>query len=90
MCVACRVMRPKRELARVVRPPEGVPDAAGPPPDKPRVTIDATGKLNGRGAYLCRDAACLAKARKSRALERALNTSLDADAYERLAALIEQ
>ena len=50
MCVGCREMKPKRELIRVVRSPEG------------EVSMDATGKKPGRGAYLCRDAACLARA----------------------------
>ena len=59
MCVACREMRAKKDLMRVVRTENGLV------PDK-------TGKLNGRGAYLCRSAACLAKALKTRALERAL------------------
>jgi predicted RNA-binding protein YlxR (DUF448 family) len=60
MCVACREMRAKKDLMRVVRTGEGV------------LELDRTGRLNGRGAYLCRDAACLRKAVKTRALERAL------------------
>ncbi len=60
MCVACREMRAKKDLMRVVRTGEGV------------LELDRTGKLNGRGAYLCRDEACLRKAVKTRALERAL------------------
>ena len=62
MCVGCRTMKEKRELIRVVMPPDG--DTGG-------ICIDFKGKKNGRGAYLCRDEACLAKAKKSRALERA-------------------
>lgn len=65
MCAACRAEKPKNELIRVVRTSDGT------------VTLDRTGKANGRGAYLCRDAACLAKARKSRALERALGAVPD-------------
>ena len=65
MCVGCRTMREKRELNRVVLPPDG--DANG-------ICIDFKGKKNGRGAYLCRDEACLAKAKKTRALERALSS----------------
>ncbi len=65
MCVGCRTMREKRELIRVVLPPDG--DASG-------ICIDFKGKKNGRGAYLCRDEACLAKAKKTRALERALSS----------------
>lgn len=65
MCVACREMRPKKELVRVVRTPEGA------------VTMDRTGRANGRGAYLCPSVACLNKAVKSKALERALETKID-------------
>jgi len=60
MCIACREMRAKNDLMRVVRTEEGT------------LVLDRTGKRNGRGAYLCRDAACLNKAIKTRALERAL------------------
>ena len=65
MCIACREMRAKKELLRVVRTAEGI------------LTLDATGKQNGRGAYLCRSAACLERALKTRALERALETPLN-------------
>ena len=63
-CVACRTERPKRELVRVVRLPDGV------------MTLDATGRLAGRGAYLCADAACWSAALKKHSLERALEASL--------------
>jgi predicted RNA-binding protein YlxR (DUF448 family) len=64
MCVSCREMQPKKELVRVVRTPEGA------------VILDSTGRANGRGAYLCKKSACLEKAIKSRALERALETKI--------------
>ncbi len=64
MCVACREMKPKKELIRVVRTPEG------------EIVADETGRRNGRGAYLCRSEACFAKAVKTRALERALEQPL--------------
>ena len=63
-CVGCREMKPKQELIRVVRSPEGA------------VSLDFKGKLPGRGAYVCPDPACLAKARKSRALERAFSAQM--------------
>lgn len=63
MCVACREMRAKKDLIRVVRTEDGL-------------KLDRTGKINGRGAYLCRDAACLSKAIKIRALERTLEAPL--------------
>ncbi len=74
MCVSCREMQPKKELVRVVRTPEGA------------VVLDTTGRANGRGAYLCKKSACLEKAIKSRALERALETKIEPETYETLRA----
>ena len=62
MCVACRQMRPKPELMRVYNS-----DGAA--------VIDPKGKGNGRGAYICKNADCLKKARKIRALERGIGVS---------------
>ena len=78
MCVSCREMQPKKELVRVVRTPEGA------------VVLDTTGRANGRGAYLCKKSACLEKAIKSRALERALETKIDSDTYDTLRAQFAQ
>jgi len=66
MCVACRTSRPKRELQRVVRTPER------------DVVIDPTGRLAGRGAYVCLGTDCLDLAIKKGALARALETPLPA------------
>ncbi len=63
-CVGCREHKPKAELIRVVRSPEG------------EVSLDFKGKKPGRGAYVCPDPNCLKKARKSRALERAFSAPL--------------
>jgi predicted RNA-binding protein YlxR (DUF448 family) len=71
-------MKEKRSLVRVVRTPEG------------EAKVDPTGKMNGRGAYVCPDAECLRKAVKSRALDRALETTLTPEAMERLAAEVER
>ena len=71
-CIGCREQKPKPELIRVVRSPSG------------EVSLDPRGKASGRGAYLCRDAACLKKAVKSRALERALSVAIPQEVYERL------
>ena len=71
-CVGCREMKPKKELIRVVKSPEGAVD------------LDFRGKLPGRGAYVCPSADCLARARKSRALERAFDTALPPQVYEAL------
>ncbi len=72
MCVACREMKPKKELVRIVRTPEGPVEA------------DLTGKKNGRGAYLCRSEECLEKAIKIHALDRALDVRLDSAAVENI------
>ena len=59
MCLGCQEMKPKKELIRIVRDKEG------------GVSVDFTGKKAGRGAYICRDSACLEKARKGKRLEKA-------------------
>jgi predicted RNA-binding protein YlxR (DUF448 family) len=74
MCVGCREMKPKMTLLRVVKPQDG--DAH----------IDRTGKAPGRGAYVCDDPECLKKARKSRALERALECAIEPAVFEALEA----
>ena len=76
MCVGCREMKPKVQLLRVVKPQEG--DAR----------IDRTGKAPGRGAYVCDSIDCLKKARKTRALERALECTIDAAVFDQLEAQI--
>lgn len=73
-CVGCRTMKDKKALIRVVRTPEG------------QIVLDATGKKSGRGAYLCPDMACLKKARKSRALERAFSLEIPGAVYDALEA----
>lgn len=77
-CLGCREMKPKPELLRVVRSPEG------------EVRYDPTGKANGRGAYLCADPACVAAAKKKKSLSRALKTEVPESVYEELAALCEK
>ena len=76
-CVACREESPKRALIRVVRSPEGA------------CVLDERGKLPGRGAYLCARRECIEKARKTKALERALKTEIPNDLYDRLAEYLE-
>lgn len=71
-CVGCNEMKPKRGLVRVVRSPEG------------KISLDSTGKANGRGAYLCPDPACLKRARKRRSLERAFSCAVEAGIYDEL------
>ena len=72
MCVGCREMKPKRELIRVVRSPEGA------------VSMDPGGKKPGRGAYVCRSAACLQRAIKQRQLERQLEVQLTPEVAQQL------
>ena len=72
MCVACREMQSKKDLLRIVRTPEGA------------IEIDRSGRMNGRGAYLCGRRECLEKAIKTRALERALDQKIDEEIIERL------
>lgn len=72
MCVGCREMKPKKELLRVVRTPEG------------DVVLDPTGKRSGRGAYVCQQESCLMRAIKQRQLDRALATSLAPDVTQLL------
>ena len=64
MCLGCREMKPKKELLRVVKSPEGV------------VSIDMTGRKPGRGAYVCHSADCLKRAIKQKQLERAFGCPL--------------
>lgn len=77
-CLGCREHKPKNELIRVVRSPEG------------EVSLDFRGKKPGRGAYVCPDAGCLAKVRKSRALERAFSVPLPAEVWEALEAQLRE
>ena len=72
MCVGCRESKPKRELIRVVRAPDGA------------VSMDPVGKKPGRGAYVCRREACLTKAIKQRQLERQLQVNLTPEVAEAL------
>ena len=77
-CLGCREMKPKRELIRIVRSPEGL------------VSLDFKGKAQGRGAYLCPDAGCLKKAIKSKAIERAFEISIPDEIYEQLSEQMEE
>ena len=72
MCTGCSQMKPKKELIRVVRSPEG------------EISLDETGKKSGRGAYLCPDAECLKKAIKSRRLDRTLQCTVPEEVYRSL------
>ncbi len=72
MCVGCREMKPKKELLRAVRSPEGT------------VSLDTTGKKPGRGAYCCFNAECLRRALKQGQLDRQLEVKLSPEVNEQL------
>jgi len=76
-CMGCRERKPKRDMIRVVRCTDG------------EVRLDFSGKLNGRGAYICPDSQCLKKAQKARSLERSLEVPIPEEVYERLAGEME-
>ena len=71
-CMGCNEKKPKRELIRVVRTPEG------------QICLDEKGKMSGRGVYICPDAKCLEKARKAKRLERSLETAIPDEVYDDL------
>lgn len=73
LCLGCNEMKPKKELMRVVKSPED------------EISLDFTGKKNGRGAYLCKDVQCFEKARKARRFEKSLSCRIDESVYEVMA-----
>lgn len=77
-CTGCGEMKSKREMLRVMRTTED------------EIILDATGRKNGRGAYLCGSTECFQKAVKSRGLERSLKTVIPAEVYESLEKEIEK
>ena len=72
MCAGCGEHKPKKELVRVVKSPEG------------EISLDTTGRKPGRGAYVCRSADCLRLARKARRLERAFSCQIPDEVSERM------
>ena len=69
MCVACREMKPKNTMLRVVRTAEG------------EISLDFTGKKNGRGAYICDSEACVKKLRKARLLNKVFSAQVEDGVY---------
>ena len=76
-CLGCREMKPKRELIRVVRSPEG------------SISIDSKGKAPGRGAYICPSPECLKRAIKAKAISRAFEIEIPQEIYDALTAQME-
>lgn len=71
-CTGCGEMKPKKELVRVVKTPED------------KVLIDLTGRVNGRGAYICPNADCLKIARKSKRIERSFQMQIPDEVYDKM------
>ncbi|MCR5719682.1 MAG: YlxR family protein [Lachnospiraceae bacterium] len=71
-CVGCGEMKDKKSLVRIVKTPEG------------EIFPDTTGRANGRGAYICKNSDCLAKAFKNKGLERSFKSSVSEEAYNRI------
>ena len=76
-CMGCRERKPKRELVRIVRSPEGA------------VSVDHKGKAPGRGMYICPDPECLKKAVRAKAIQRSLEVEVTEELLEALAAELE-
>ena len=71
-CIGCNESKPKNELIRVVRSPQG------------EISLDFTGKKSGRGAYICKKAECLKKARKAKRIEHALECEISSEIFDML------
>lgn len=70
MCLGCNEMKPKKELIRAVKSPEG------------EISMDLTGKKSGRGAYICRSSECFRLARKARRFEKAFSCQISEEIYD--------
>ncbi len=77
-CLGCNEHKPKIELIRILRTPEG------------EITLDFTGKKSGRGAYICKNPACLKKLRKSRRAEANLGVAIPEEVWDALEAALEE
>ncbi|QEY35138.1 YlxR family protein [Caproiciproducens galactitolivorans] len=78
MCAGCGEMKPKKELVRVVKSPEG------------EISLDLTGRKPGRGAYVCKSIDCLKAARKSRRFEKSFSCKIPDEVYDRMEEEISQ
>ncbi len=71
-CIACRTEKPKRDMLRIVKSPEGI------------ISLDFSGKLPGRGAYICSDAACIRKLAQKKLLNKVFSAPVDEEVYRRI------
>lgn len=71
-CIACKAVKPKKDLIRIVKSEDGI-------------SLDRTGRKNGRGAYICDDAECIAKLKKGKLLNRAFSQPVDDATYDKIA-----
>lgn len=71
-CTGCGEQKPKKELVRVVKTPDG------------EILLDLTGKMSGRGAYICNNAECLKKARKSKRIDRTFEMTIPNEVYKQM------
>ena len=76
MCIACREMKDKKDLLRIVKNKEG------------KIFVDLTGKANGRGAYICKDLNCLQKLKKQKILNKTFKMMIDEDVYSEIEGVI--
>ena len=75
-CLGCNVHRPKKDMIRVVRCPDG------------QIVLDTVGKTSGRGAYICPERSCFSKARKSKRIEHALECTIPDEIYDAMEARV--
>lgn len=71
MCVACKTVKPKKDLIRIVKSGEDI-------------SLDKTGRKNGRGAYICNDPACVEKLKKQKILNRVFSMQVDTPVYDKI------
>jgi len=89
MCAGCGEMKPKKELVRVVKAPDQK-DENGLVVEQGGISLDLSGRKPGRGAYVCKNSACLKAARKARRFERAFSCQIPAEVYDRMEEEINQ
>ena len=71
-CIACKAVKPKKELVRIVKSEDGI-------------SLDRTGRKNGRGAYICDDSKCVLKLKKGKLLNRTFSCNVDDATYDKIA-----